>query len=178
VKFSGFGAAQFNGVNEVTRSTDRNGQITVFLRSLKDVDGPSAIGAELTGIGATATDVSQFIADEGLAAVYTNAATTTWDESKWTSVIETPVNFLKTAPAATAEGKVNVGSFNGKLVVYALGLDGQRISWKVAGRWGVANAVGNTLNRFDRPVGAAGRDVIVEIYVDRVLTMTKTVRTR
>ncbi len=80
--------------------------------------------------------------------------------------------------AATTAGKVNVGSFNGKLVVYALGLDGARISWKVAGRWGVANAVGNTLNRFDRPVGAAGRDVIVEIYVDRVLTMTKTVRTR
>ena len=75
-------------------------------------------------------------------------------------------------------GKVNVGSFNGKLVVYALRLDGARISWKVAGRWGVANAVGNSLNRFDRPVGAAGRDVIVEIYVDRVLRMTKVVRTR
>jgi len=84
-----------------------------------------------------------------------------------------PVTFA--APAAA--GTVNVGSFNGKLVVYALGLDGARISWKVAGRWGVANAQGNTLNRFDRPVRAAGRDVVVEIYVDRVLRMTKTVRT-
>jgi hypothetical protein len=177
VKFSGFGAAQFNGVNEVTRSTDRNGQITVFLRSLKDVDGPSAIGAELTGIGG-ATDVSQFITNEGLAAVYTDVATTSWDESKWTSVIETPVNFLKTAPAASATGKVNVGSFNGKLVVYALGLDGAKISWKVAGKWGTAVADGNELNRFDRPVGASGVNVIVEIYVNGSKQLTKTVLTK
>ena len=80
--------------------------------------------------------------------------------------------------AAVAGSKVNVGSFNGKIVVYALGHDRARISWKVAGRWGVANAVGSNLNRFDRPVGAAGRDVIVEIYVDRVLALTKVVRTR
>jgi trimeric autotransporter adhesin len=80
------------------------------------------------------------------------------------------------APATT--GKVNVGSFNGKLVVYALGLDGAKISWKVAGKWGVANAVGNTLNRFDRPVGASGRNVIVEIYVNGVRQLQKTVLTR
>jgi subtilisin family serine protease len=95
-----------------------------------------------------------------------------------TEVTVPPVTDPAPAPAPEPVGKVNVGSFNGKLVVYALGLDGARISWKVAGRWGVANAVGNTLNRFDRPVGAAGRDVIVEIYVDRVLRMTKVVRTR
>jgi trimeric autotransporter adhesin len=80
--------------------------------------------------------------------------------------------------AAATDGKVNVGSFNGKLVVYALGLDGAKISWKVAGRWGTAVADGDTLNRFDRPVGAAGVNVIVEIYVDRVLRLTKTVLTR
>jgi hypothetical protein len=82
------------------------------------------------------------------------------------------------ASAALTDGKVNVGSFNGKLVVYALNLDGAKISWKVAGRWGVANAVGNTLNRFDRPVGAAGRNVIVEIYVNGVRQLQKTVLTR
>jgi hypothetical protein len=77
-----------------------------------------------------------------------------------------------------AAGKVNVGSFNGKLVVYALGLDGAKISWKVAGRWGVANASGDTLNRFDRPVGASGVNVIVEIYVNGVRQLQKTVLTR
>lgn len=50
-----------------------------------------------------------------------------------------------------AAGKVNVGSFNGKLVIYATGLDGAKISWKVAGKWAVANASGSLLNRFDRP---------------------------
>jgi hypothetical protein len=77
-----------------------------------------------------------------------------------------------------AAGKVNVGSFNGKLVVYALGLDGAKISWKVAGRWGTAVADGDALNRFDRPVGASGVNVIVEIYVNGVKQLTKTVLTK
>jgi len=172
VEFSAFGSGQFNGVSTpVTRTTDRTGKATAFLRSFANVDGPGAIGATLNDLGA-------ITASPALTTVLTNVVTTEWDESNWSDVIEVEINFLKTAPAASADGKVNVGSFNGKLVVYALGLDGARISWKVAGRWGVANAVGNTLNRFDRPVGAAGRDVIVEIYVDRVLAMTKTVRTR
>jgi hypothetical protein len=179
VKFSGFGAAQFNGTDTVTRATNRNGEVTVFLRSLKDVDGPSAIGAELTGIGASATTVDQFITGEGLAAVYTDAATTAWDESKWSSSIEARVNFLKSGSgAATGAGTVNVGSFNGKLVVYAQNLDGKRISWKVGGNWGKATAVGNTLNRFDRPTPRRGVTVSVQIYVDGVLTLTKSVLTR
>lgn len=83
-----------------------------------------------------------------------------------------------TAPAAVANGKVNVGSFNDKLVIYAVGLDGAKISWKVAGKWAVANASGNLLNRFDRPVGASGVNVNVEIYVNGVKQLTKTVLTR
>jgi trimeric autotransporter adhesin len=77
-----------------------------------------------------------------------------------------------------AAGKVNVGSFNGKLVVYALGLDGAKISWKVAGKWGTAVADGDALNRFDRPVGASGVNVIVEIYVNGAKQLTKTVLTK
>jgi hypothetical protein len=178
VKFSGFGAAQFNGANDVTRATNRAGEITVFLRSLKDVDGPSAIGAELTGIGASATDATQFIANEGLAAVYTDATTTAWDESKWSSTIEAKVNFLKSASgAASGTGKVNVGSFNGKLVVYASGLNGARISWKVGGNWGSAVADSN-YDIFNRPTPRAGVTVSVQIYVNGVLTLTKSVLTR
>jgi hypothetical protein len=90
--------------------------------------------------------------------------------------------FRVTAVEPTIEsqrvGKVNVGSFNGKLVVYALGLDGAKISWKVAGRWGTAVADGDTLNRFDRPVGASGVNVIVEIYVNGSKQLTKTVLTK
>jgi hypothetical protein len=80
--------------------------------------------------------------------------------------------------AASTAGKVNVGSFNGKLVVYAQNLDGKRISWKVGGNWGKATAVGNTLNRFDRPTPRRGVTVSVQIYVDGVLQLTKSVVTR
>jgi hypothetical protein len=82
--------------------------------------------------------------------------------------------------AATTEspGKVNVGSFNGKLVVYALNLDGSRITWKVGGIWGQDFAEGNTLNRFYRPTPTRGVTVNVDIFVDGVKQLTKSVLTR
>ncbi|SCX05877.1 IPT/TIG domain-containing protein [Candidatus Aquiluna sp. UB-MaderosW2red] len=76
------------------------------------------------------------------------------------------------------QGKVNVGSFNGKLVVYALGLDQARITWKVGGIWGQDLADGNTLNRFDRLTPRKGVTVKVDIFVDGVKRMTKSVLTR
>lgn len=75
-------------------------------------------------------------------------------------------------------GKVNVGSFNGKLVVYALNLDGSRITWKVGGIWGQDFADGNVLNRFDRLTPRKGVTVKVDIYVDGVKRLTKSVLTR
>jgi hypothetical protein len=82
-----------------------------------------------------------------------------------------------TAPSV-ALGKVNVGSFNGKLVVYALNLDGSRITWKVGGIWGQDFASGNTLNRFDRLTPRRGVMVNVDIFVDGVKRLTKSVLTR
>jgi hypothetical protein len=75
-------------------------------------------------------------------------------------------------------GKVNVGSFNGKLVVYALGLDQSRITWKVGGIWGQDFAEGNTLNRFDRLTPRRGVTVTVDIFVDGKRQLTKSVLTR
>ncbi len=79
--------------------------------------------------------------------------------------------------AASGTGKVNVGSFNGKLVVYAAGLNGKRISWKVGGNWGSAVASSNYAI-FNRPTPRAGVTVSVDIYVDGVKTLTKSVVTR
>jgi hypothetical protein len=75
------------------------------------------------------------------------------------------------------QGKVNLGSFNGNLVVYALGLDQARITWKVSGIWGQDLADGNTLNRFDRLSPRKGVTVKVDIFVDGVERMTKSVLT-
>jgi hypothetical protein len=78
---------------------------------------------------------------------------------------------------ASASGKVNVGSFNGKLVVYASGLNGARISWKVGGNWGSQVAASNYAI-FNRPTPRAGVTVSVDIYVNGVKTLTKSVVTR
>ena len=79
--------------------------------------------------------------------------------------------------AAAGTGKVNVGSFNGKLVVYAAGLNGARISWKVGGLWGVGTATSN-YSIFNRPTPRAGVTVSVDVYVNGVKTLTKSVVTR
>ncbi len=76
-----------------------------------------------------------------------------------------------------AAGKVNVASFNGKLVVYAAGLSGSTISWKVGGRWGKAVAASNYAV-FNRPTPVSGVTVSVDVYVNGVKTLTKSVVTR
>jgi trimeric autotransporter adhesin len=180
IAFQGTGSIEVNGVGTtVYRDFNTKGEVTVFVRSIKDIAGPGSVSATLGGnalyaTGEDATSTSQL--GTVAATIALNDETTVWDESKWASTLSVEVDVLDRAPAAT--GKVNVGSFNGKLVVYALNLDGAKISWKVAGKWGVAVADGNELNRFDRPVGASGVNVIVEIYVNGVKQLTKTVLTK
>ena len=171
IEFAGYAAAQFNGAATATRTTAANGKATAYLRSLKDVDGVSAVGATLKKVNQNA-DVNEDV--DNLGSALTNDTATVWDESKWSNVIESTVNFLK---SSSAVAKVNVGSFNGKLVVYANGYNGKKISWKVGGRWGSAVASSNTA-RFDRPTPRTGVTLNVEVYVDGKLELTKSVVTR
>ena len=184
VVFTGNGSVQINSVSTaVEKNFGTDGTSTVFLRSIKDIAGPGSVTAALeaasyTYWNGTATATDQIIISE----VATDVTTTAFDETSFKNSIESTVEVFESAsdvPAsASATGKVNVGSFNGKLVVYALGLDGAKISWKVAGKWGVANASGDALNRFDRPVGASGVNVLVDIYVNGVKQLSKSVLTR
>jgi hypothetical protein len=177
VSFQGLGSVTVNSLSTaVDKNFDKNGEATVFIRSVKDVAGPGSITATLGAANYDALSTPTATALT-VAAIATNAAGTSWNETLFDPALEVDVEVLETAPAASATGKVNVGSFNGKLVVYAAGLDGAKISWKVAGRWGTAVASGN-YDIFDRPVGAAGRNVNVEIYVNGVKQLTKTVLTR
>jgi hypothetical protein len=173
------GALQVNGTDSITRNFSASGQSTFFIRSVATIGGPGSLNAALeSGIeyatGKAGAAAGSVTATETV--ITTDVTTTSWDERLWSGALAVTVDVLDKAPAPT--GKVNVGSFNGKLVVYAAGLDGAKISWKVAGRWGTAVASGNLLNRFDRPVGASGVNVIVEIYVNGVKQLTKTVLTR
>jgi hypothetical protein len=96
VVFSGYAAAQFNGAATATKTTDKNGKATAYLRTLKDVDGLAAIAAELT-----ATAQNSYTANEGLAAVYTDATTTKWDESTWSATVEKTLDFFAKKPTAS-----------------------------------------------------------------------------
>jgi hypothetical protein len=91
--------------------------------------------------------------------------------------LNTTKTVVISASGSVATGKVNVGSFNGKLVVYAAGLNGAKISWKVGGKWGTGTATSNYAI-FNRPTPVAGATVSVDIYVNGVKTLTKSVVTR
>jgi trimeric autotransporter adhesin len=80
--------------------------------------------------------------------------------------------------ASSGATVVNVGSFNGKLVVYAKNAAGAKISYKIAGKWVVQNPTSNTLQRYDRVVAAKGVTVKVDIYVDGVKKLSKSVVTK
>jgi hypothetical protein len=179
VSVQGLGSVQINSVDTaVNRNFDKNGQTTVFLRSVKDIAGPGSIVATLrtTGwtypTGATGTDAT--LGSIGSFNT-TNDKSTAWDESLWSNELTSAIEVLDAAPAPT--GKVNVGSFNGKLVVYAANLNGARISWKVGGNWGSAVATSN-YSIFNRPTPRAGATVSVEVYVNGVKQLTKSVVTR
>jgi hypothetical protein len=98
-----------------------------------------------------------------------------------------PMVNLKSAVEALQVGTINpqpvqtlnVGAFNGKIVVYARGYAGSTISWKIAGRWQKVT-VTQDFQAFDRPTRAIGVDVTVDIHVDGSAAplFTKTVRTR
>jgi hypothetical protein len=142
--------------------------------------GPGLIVGTLpttTGAGGTA-DFSVLLGTNDKGSISVSATYDKDDSSTTNATVTATASMTIGASAASADAKVNVGSFNGKLVVYAQNLDGKRISWKVGGNWGKATAVGNTLNRFDRPTPRKGVTVSVEIYVDGVKTLTKSVVTR
>jgi hypothetical protein len=98
-----------------------------------------------------------------------------------------PMVDMKSAVTALQAGTVtpqpgqtlNVGTFNGKIVVYARGYAGSTISWKIAGRWQKVT-VTQDFQAFDRLTRAIGVPVTVDIYVNGSATplFSKTVVTR
>jgi hypothetical protein len=80
--------------------------------------------------------------------------------------------------AAASDTIVNVGTFSGKLVVYALNAAGSEVSYKIAGKWVTQVVTSDLLQRYDRVVGATGATIKVDIYVDGVLRVAKSVVTK
>jgi hypothetical protein len=90
--------------------------------------------------------------------------------------IFTPANQPVAIPASAT---LNIGTFNGKIVVYAKGMKGASLSWKIAGKWQRA-IVTKDFQLFDRPTRANGLRVGVELFVNgnTPAAFSKTVVTR
>jgi len=79
--------------------------------------------------------------------------------------------------AASADQKVNAGSFKGYVAIYAKGYEGQRLSAKVGKDWVVVQSLASDFERVVEYTGA-GYTIAVRIYIDRVLVDTITVTTK
>jgi len=111
--------------------------------------------------------------DAAITAVYKPANATVSTANK-TSVHALTVGG---AAAASADQKVNAGSFKGYVAIYAKGYEGQRLSAKVGKDWVVVPSLASGFERVVEFTGA-GYTIAVRIYIDRVLIDTITVTTK
>jgi hypothetical protein len=165
LNFNGYAAAQFNASSSaVAKTTDKNGQATVYLRSLKDVTGLAAVGVTFVDydVDGTTSDLTTTASS-----ARTDVVGTVWDESLWTNTLEAEVTFLTAAQATSADQKVNVGSFKGYVALYAKGYEGQKMSAIVAGKWIVVESLASDFERVVRFTGA-GYTITTKLYIDGV----------
>jgi hypothetical protein len=78
---------------------------------------------------------------------------------------------------AAVPSKVNAGSFNGYVAVYAKGHKGKTLTWKIAGKW-FKTTITSDYQIFQRGTIAVGLDVFVDLYIDGEKQLTKTITTR
>ena len=78
---------------------------------------------------------------------------------------------------AATNQKVNAGSFNTYVAVYAKGYKGQRLSWKIAGKW-FKTILTKDYQVFQRKTIAVGLEVKVDLFIDGERLLAKTVLTR
>jgi len=97
-------------------------------------------------------------------------------DAKDLSVTKTVV-INATGTVASADQKVNAGSFKGYVALYAKGYAGKRMSAKVGKDWVVVESLASNFERVVEYTGA-GYTVAVRIYIDRVLIDTITVTTK
>ena len=82
-------------------------------------------------------------------------------------------------PVQSTDQVLNIGTFNGKIVVYAKGYKGATLSWKIAGKWQKVT-VTKDFQAFDRPTAAIGLTVSIDLYLNGVTpaAFSKTVVTK
>lgn len=86
-------------------------------------------------------------------------------------------NVVAGEPEVATNQKVNAGSFNTYVAVYAKGYKGQRLSWKIAGKW-FKTILTKDYHVFQRSTIAVGLEVKVDLFIDGERLLAKTVLTR
>jgi hypothetical protein len=137
VSVVGNGSAQVNGVTAATvKDFDLKGEATVFIRSLKDIAGPSSVTATLLAVTDQYT-IDPTVTENGtagsdtfgtLASTTVDVTGTAWNETTFAKAIAAERDVVTTAPAASADTKVNVGTFKGYVALYAKGYKGQKMT--------------------------------------------------
>ena len=174
VTFQGFGSVTVNSSDAaVNKNFAKDGTTTVYVRSVKDVEGPGSLEATLNVANYSATSAASATALT-VTEIATDVASTVWDETAFANALSTDVEVLAVAPAASSTQKVNAGSFKGYVALYALGYEGQRMSAKVGNDWVIVPSVPAATNDLFRAVEfvGAGVEISVRIYIDRVLLAT------
>jgi len=168
------GSVQFNGVSAgIDKNFDKNGEVLIYARSIKDIAGPGTISASLNAgskyAATSAATATTLVVDE----IVDNVDGTVWDESEFVNSISTDVNVVETA-TPMVDTKVNAGSFKGYVALYALGYEGQRMSAKVGNDWVIVPAIPAATNDLFRAVEfvGAGVEISVRLYIDRELVAT------
>jgi hypothetical protein len=80
-------------------------------------------------------------------------------------------------PAANPTEKLNAGSFQGYVAIYAKGYEGQKLSAKVAGKWLTVDSLGSGFERILRYTGA-GYQIKIDLYINGILLQQMEVTTR
>jgi hypothetical protein len=92
-------------------------------------------------------------------------------------VVAAAASVILGAEPVVSTGVVNAGSFNGYVAVYAKGHKGSTLSWKIAGKW-FTTEVTSDYQVFQRKTVDVGVAVLVDLYVDRSLELSKAVLTK
>ena len=182
VDIVGIGSVEINSAaaGATGKNFGADGKVTVFVRSIKDIEGPGTITATLQ-TGAVYSTSATATATVDRTEVLVDAAGTVHDETSFSNEIEFSIN-VGEAAASSSDQKVNAGSFKGYVAVYARGYEGQRLSAKIGKDWVIVDPIVNnqengTLFRTVDFTGA-GVNIAVRIYIDRVLVDTINLTTK
>ena len=184
-----FVAGTATAMNLSVPAAARDGRAIDIIATITDVAGDPvqdiSVSFTATGVGylsnlsgttdANGRVVVKLITQTDETGAATITATATLDGTS-TSTSGT-VTVSKAGTAASADQKVNAGSFKGYVAVYAKGYAGDRLSFKAGNDWNVTESLASDFVRVVEFTGA-GYTINVPIYINRVLVDTIVVTTK